>query len=194
MAIDHLLATLERDAAAVIDRLGTAARAEAEAIAVESQRRITERRATALAAREADARGAAAASLADVRRKARGQVLAARQRVLDRVFAGARSRLPEAGRGEAYMATLSAELAVALASLGDVASVIRCAAPVAAALERLVADRPACRVEPDAGVDAGFIAATADGAIEVDATLASRLERLRDRLSLEVLRRFEARS
>jgi vacuolar-type H+-ATPase subunit E/Vma4 len=193
MALDHLLAALERDAATEVERITAAAQADTETIRAEADRRLGARRADALGAREAEARAAAAASLGEVRRRARAEVLAARQHALERVFAAAGRALPDAGRRAGYLAALPAELAAALACVGDSASVIRCAPSLAATIKPLVRDRAACRVEPDRAIGAGFIVATTDGVIEVDATLAGRLERLRDHLALEILRQLEQR-
>jgi vacuolar-type H+-ATPase subunit E/Vma4 len=59
---------------------------------------------------------------------------------------------------------------------------------VRAAIER----KKHLTVKSDPAVPLGITAATADGVIEVDNTLDGRLERLRQRLAIEVLARLDS--
>ncbi len=192
MALEHLLAALERDAAEQAQRLLANARTEAAKITGAAEERNARRRRDVIGAHEAEQRATAEVALAAARREARRQVLEARQRLLDRIFAAARGRLPAALRSDAYRAALPVHVAEALAFVGDAPAVIGCPRALAASIRKLVAGNGRLSVTVDAAVGSGFRIATTDGAVEVDNTLEGRLERLRPRLALAVLERLGA--
>lgn len=192
MALEHLLAALERDAAEQVRRLLADAQAAAAKLTDSAEERMARRRREVLGAREAERRGGAEIALAEARRGARRQVLEARQRLLDRIFAAARALLPAVLRSDAYEAALPAHLAEALAFVGEVPAVIRCPPELAAAIRKLVPVGPQFLVTADVTVGSGIRVVTTDGAVEVDNTLEGRLERLRPRLALEALARLGA--
>lgn len=192
MPLDHLLAALERDGSAQAEELLGQARARAAAIAREADELVARRRADRLGAREAGLRGAAEAALGEARRAGRRTVLAARERLLERVFAAARDLFPEVVEGEAYRtATFPTHLSEALHAVGDEAAVIRCSKTLATAARALVGTKR-LTVEGDAAAPPGVTVVTTDGVITVDNTLQGRLERLRARLAIEVLAGLEA--
>ena len=114
MALDHLLAGLEREAAAQADALLAGARTEAARITAEADARLARRRTVEFGAEEAKLRGAAEAALGAARRSGRGQVLEARGRFLDRVFAAAQALFPATLAGDAYHAVLPDHVAEGL--------------------------------------------------------------------------------
>jgi vacuolar-type H+-ATPase subunit E/Vma4 len=115
-------------------------------------------------------------------------VLEARERLLERVFAAARGELPAAAAGAGYRAGLPAALAGALAAVGGAEAVIRCPEALARDLERLRPPAtPPVRVVVDPAAGSGFRVTSTDGAVEVDETLESRLDRLRPELARRVL-------
>lgn len=185
--IDALLATLERDADAAVARVLQDARAAADAIMAESERRIAARRAQTLGRRETTARAQLERALAGARQKARETVLNARAALLERVFAVLRVTLPAVAASPAYLAGLPGELARIAACIGEQAATIHCAGALAPALRRLITSNGHVRIRVDTSISAGFRTVTEDGTLEVDATLASRLERLRPRLALDAL-------
>src|SRR5581483_228283 len=126
-------------------------------------------------------------------RGGRRLVLEARHRLLGRVLAAARARLPEAMATPEYRAALPAALGAALACAGDAAVVVRCPPALAAAVRDALPRASGAAVEADSGVRAGFTLATADGVLTVDDTLDGRLERLWPRLAPGVLARVEER-
>ncbi len=193
MALEHLLAALERDATAEAERRLAAARAEAAAIRAAAEERLARRRAEVLDARAAELRGRAERALGEARRGGRRLVLEARHRLLGRVLAAARARLPEAMATPEYRAALPAALGAALACAGDAAVVVRCPPALAAAVRDALPRASGAAVEADSGVRAGFTLATADGVLTVDDTLDGRLERLWPRLAPGVLARVEER-
>jgi vacuolar-type H+-ATPase subunit E/Vma4 len=192
VGLEHLLEALERDANAQIDQTLARARAEADRLtaaateAVELRRREVTSRGKRDRQREVDH----AVTLA--RRAARRSILEARAHLLERVFAAARAELPAAAAGPAYRAALPSALAGALAAVGGEQAVIRCREALARELERL---RPgtsqSVRVVVDPASGSGFRVASADGAIEVDDTLESRLDRLHLVLARRVLEQLE---
>jgi vacuolar-type H+-ATPase subunit E/Vma4 len=124
------------------------------------------------------------------RRNARRAILEARARLLDRVFAAARGALPAAASGAAYRTSLAAALAAAITALGDAPAVVHAPAALIGDLERLRPSGGAVTVVADAETGSGFRVVAADGALEVDDTLESRLERLRPELARRVLARL----
>ena len=195
MGLEHLLEALERDADEQAEQTLAQARAEADRLTTESAAALEQRCRAAAAAR-------ASARVQDVehavtlaRREARRSILEARERLLERVFAAARAELPAAAAGPAYRASLPAALSGALAAVGTDQVVIHCPATLAPDLERA---RPrgskGVAVEVDPASGSGFRVASADGAVEVDDTLESRLDRLRFVLARRVLALLELQS
>jgi len=192
MPLDHLLAALERDGSAQAEALLAEASAAAAAIAREADELVARRRVDRLGAREARLRGAAEAALGAARRAGRGAVLAARERLLERVFGAARDLFPEVVAGEAYRtAAFPTHLSEAVHAVGGEPAVIRCPTTLAAAARAVVAGEKQLTVQGDPAAPPGVTVVTTDGVIEVDNTLEGRLERLRARLALEVLAGLE---
>jgi vacuolar-type H+-ATPase subunit E/Vma4 len=192
MALDDLLAALERDAAAQAAAARAEAHAAADRIAHETDARLAGRRRDVLDARAETLRAAAALVLGDVRRRTRGQVLAAREALLERLMDAARARLPEVARGTEYRAALPERLREALSYLGDEAAVVRCPSALAGTVRAALPVEARATVVPDDAVGSGFRAARADGGVEIDETLEARLADLRPRLVIEILRRLDA--
>ncbi|HXF96362.1 MAG TPA: V-type ATP synthase subunit E [Gemmatimonadales bacterium] len=190
MALEHLLAALEREAAEQAQALIAAAQAECARITAASEERAAEYRRRALAPREAELRAEAERALAAARREARRAELDARARLLDRIFAGARELFPVTIAGEAYRRALPGFLAEALACVGPGPARVRCHPALTEAIRHALgnAGRGEVTVEPDPAVGSGFVLTTADGRVTVDHTLESRLARARPRLALEALR------
>jgi len=189
MSLDHLLETLARDARAEAERVLAAARAEAEAIRARAETAVARRRVEALTARERALRADAAVQLARVRRRARGAVLDARHRLLERVRAAARERIA-AAEGEAE--SLGLRLRAALACHGERPVDIGCAPALANAVRAVVGDRAGTTVTPEPAATDPLVVRAADGAMEVDAGLAALFERYWPELAVEVMRELEA--
>jgi len=191
MGLEHLLEALERDANAQIDQLLAQARAEANRITAAATAALAQRRGTATDARERTRRREVEQAVTRARRTARRSVLEARERLLERVFAAARGELPAAAAGPGYRAGLPAALDGALAAVGHEQVVIRCPEALARDLEQLRPESESVSVVVDPATGSGFRLTTADGAVEVDATLESRLDRLRPELARRVLAQLE---
>ena len=188
MGLEHLLEALERDAKAQIEQLLAQARAEAEGVTAATTAALAQRQSAAAETRERTRLIEVEQAVTRARRAARRSVLEARERLLERVFADARSELPAAAAGAGYRAGLPAALAGALAAVGGEEVVIHCPEALVQDLERLrPATTPRARVVVDPETGSGFRVASADGAVEVDDTLESRLDRLRPELARRVL-------
>lgn len=189
MSLDRLLETLERDARAEAERVLAEARAEAEATRGAAETVVARRRAEALSARERALRADAAVQLALVRRQARGAVLDARHRLLERVRAAARERIA-AAEGEA--GSLGLRLRAALACHGDQPVEVRCAPALVDAVRAGVGERAGTTVIPDPSAPDPLVVRAADGAMEVDAGLGGLFERHWPELAVELMRELEA--
>jgi len=188
--IDHLLAALEREAAGQADALLAAARADADRITRDVEARLARQQSEVLDARARELRGAAQGALGETQRAARKTALEARDRFLARVFEAARAMLPAALGSDAYRAALPGHVADALHAVGDEPAVIHCPESLGDAVRTAVADRKQLVVTCDAAARPGVTVTTRDGAVVVDNTLEGRLERLRQRLAIQVLARL----
>lgn len=189
MAIEELLAALERDAAADREAILAEARAEVERIRTRTSERHARHWESFLEPREREWRRAAAVAVAQARRGVRGDVLAAQQRFLDRVFAEARARLSDAMLGEEYRRVLSVHVEETLAYLCDEPCLVRCPPPLEAPVRSIVASRKNVSVVVDPESPPGIVVESRDGAIAVNNTLEGRLERLAPILALELVAR-----
>ena len=187
MTVGSLLLALRREADAERERLLAAAREEARQLAEASRAEADGARAARVQAERSRLAAEAERRVAEQRRKARGAVLAARQRLLDRVFAAALDLMPKAGAAPAYRDTLAARLSRALACAGGVEVDVRCAPRLLAPLKALEAGR-GLAIDSDPAIRGGLRVVTRDGALAVDDTLEGALERRRAELSLAVLR------
>jgi fused signal recognition particle receptor len=191
VALEELLAALERDAEAAVQAVRDAAAAEAARIAAESRTQAERRRAEFVAARERELRAAGEVAAAEVGRRTRRAVLEARQGMLDRVFAAARERLAAVATQPAFTERLGDHLAEARAYLGDGPVTVRCPPELTARVRRLARPADGITVVADPAAGTGLRVTSGDGTVEVDNTLDARLARLRPRLALEVLQRLE---
>jgi vacuolar-type H+-ATPase subunit E/Vma4 len=191
LALDQLITALEEDAEKQAHSELDQARVEAQRIATQARDQIVRRRAEFLVRMENDLREETEIELVEARRRSRSIVLGARQRLLDRVFTAAAARLPGLLEERAYRDALPDELRTALTYVGDDPATIACSPQLAGAIEALVAGRAGTTIRPDDEVGSGFKVLSADAYVTVDVTLDARLERLRPRLSLEVLRELE---
>ena len=191
IALDHLLAALERDGSAQAEALLTEARATAAAVTREADERVAQRRRDALATCEAAVRQSAESALAEARRDSRRRMLDARQRLLDQAFDAAHALFPDSVQGAPYRAAVARHVADALEATGDEPVVIRCPEALVPVVQAVVVSRTHVTVQGDAAVPPGIFVTTMDGVIEVDQTLDGRLERLRAQLALEVLARLD---
>jgi vacuolar-type H+-ATPase subunit E/Vma4 len=189
--LDQLLTALERDAREQAERVVAEARAEAARITEAAEQEVARRREATVGAQEREQRAHLEQALSEARRAARRDVLEARDRLLARVFAAARAALPDAVRRPAYTAALPQRVEAALAAFENTEGVVVRAPPaLAPALGAAVSGHPGLRVCADATAGSGFRVATADGSLEVDDTLETRLAARRAALARDALRQL----
>lgn len=169
------------------------AHAEAERLTAETERQIEERRRTVLGKQDRELRSEAHAKLAAERHAAMRAVLLAKARVIERVLEGARARLPEAVRSNAYTSRLGRELTNAIAFVGEQGAVVRCSGGLRPAVLEAIRELPNVTVESESDADSGFRVVSTSGSVVVDATLETRLERLASSLAIEIHERLQER-
>jgi vacuolar-type H+-ATPase subunit E/Vma4 len=190
--IDTLLATLEREADAEVTRVLDDARTRAAELTRAAERRIAERREMTLGRRETESRAKHERALAAARLQARAQVLDARAELLERLFRQLHGSLPALAQSAAYRGRLAAQLRRMSVFAGERPVTVQCMPALTAVLRRSIKTNGHVRIRSDERITAGFRMTTADGALEIDATLENRLERLRPRLALEALAALSA--
>ena len=168
-----------------------AARADAKRLAAESERVVEDRRREVLKDKEAEYGAEARVAIAAERHAAMRAVLLARTHLVDRVLERAQALLPDVARNEAYLATLSSELADALQFVEAEGTVVRCSEDLGPAVRDRMRDRPAVKVEPEADVGTGFVVVGADGSVVVDGRLETRIDRLASVLAIEIHARLQ---
>jgi len=191
MAGSDLDGELRRRAEETAEGVLSAARADVERIASEADRLIGQRRREVMRDREAEYGAEARAAIAAERQAAMRAVLLARTRVVDRVLERARAILPEAAQTDSYMSGLSDELNEALQFFDADGAVVRCSAPLAAAVREALRDRPKLTVEPEADIGTGFIVIGGAGSVLVDGRLETRIENLAAALAIEIHARLQ---
>jgi len=193
MGEGDLDAELRRRAKEASDALMRTAKADADRIAAEAEKEIETRERDALRGLERTLRLEARAHIAAARHDAMRAVLFTRQRVVDRVLARAEALLPEVLERDAFNLLLEEQLLSALDFIGERGAVVRCAPRIASMLQTLLANKPGVVLVIDGDVGSGFVAASGEGSVKVDATLENRLRRLAPSLAIEIQRRLEGR-
>jgi vacuolar-type H+-ATPase subunit E/Vma4 len=114
----------------------------------------------------------------------------ARAAFLDRVFDAVHVRLAEAALPDTYDSALAQHLVEALAYLPDEPVIVRCPPLLEQRVRALTNTRSNVTVAVDAAAPLGISVEARDGSVTVDNTLASRVERLRPLLNMELLQRL----
>lgn len=189
-----LLEHLRRDAEAEAARLVDAARDAALRLDHELGARLTSMRTAALEAtrqqvvRETEVRRDVA------RRRANEVTLSARQRFVNRALEAASVRAPERARDPALAAWLIRNFHAALGCLPPGPAIVRAPAALTSVIRTLARNAgPALEVREDDSLSPGVVAETPDGALRVDATLASVLRSERPGLAIWLLREAATR-
>ena len=194
MALADLLRALEQDAEARIATVRSESRAEADRLLAEIAQRLERRRTAELAVEEAELRAESARLVERARRDAAGRVLAARGEALERIRDRARELLGATEPVPDLRAGFAREIGTALEYVGDAAVVIQCGAVWRSALQSLVSGRNGVRLETTNGLGPGARIKAADGSLEIDATIETRLQRLWPELAIGLVRTMEPAS
>lgn len=191
MALEHLLAALERDTERHVASLRDEAERRAAAILQEAEADAADQLAAFERRRRAALAAGTDAEVAEAREDAIRRRLEARAELLGRVFARARDLLDTAAASETAHDVLVEQAREAVSFLGGTAAVLRCPPGLAASLGNVFPAGTSVEIRPDPETPAGFTVSTADGHLTVDGTLAARLERLRPVLAVELAARAE---
>lgn len=189
MGLEELRAELELEARAQADALLARAREQARRIVAEAEAEEEERFAREVTIAGEALRREAQREIGRKRHAAREGLLGAREALLERIFREAEARLPALSTSEAYRAALPAELERALSHVAG-AAVVECAPSLAPLLEAALGGRAGVKVAPEPSAAPGFRVRAEDGRVEIDATLPTRLARLRPELAVEALARL----
>lgn len=196
MGLDELVARLEHDADARVAAILARADAEVLALEVEAAAAASKHRDGTLAVRRASRRAELDHEAAVARRGAREARLVAENALLDRAFARAVELFEEVERDPAVCAALVRAAEQALRYL-DGPAVVRARPSIADALRASTLAREggaSVTIEADPTVPVGVVVtagaggAGGAGAVVVDETLVARLDRLRPRLAIALLR------
>ena len=191
MALETLLAVLLKEAETEAEAILTAARAKADSIRSQSDAELAERQRRLDLELESERRTAVEFALAAARRDARREELLARERMMERVLAAARARFPEALGLAGFRSGLPAQVRQGLDCLAGRPATLRCHPDLTPDIAPLVSDQPGIQLIPDPATGPGFRLRSADGALEINATLEDLLQRLDRRVRQEVLFRLE---
>ncbi len=191
MALDHLLAALERDATVAAERLLAEGRAEAGRLTAASTATADQRRDAEVTRVRQERRARMEEELGVARRAARGELLGARERLLGRIDAELRRALPAAvGRPE-YQGSLPQRVMAGLACLAEDEQVtVRAPAALIPAIRKAWPRGRVSAITPDEAAGSGFRLASADGAVEIEETLEARYTSLRGVLMREALQQL----
>jgi vacuolar-type H+-ATPase subunit E/Vma4 len=190
---DALRAAIAAEGRARVAAILRAAETEASQLDREAASRARQRRDDELRDLAAAARSEANARIAVARAEARKLVLEARDELIQRVFGRARDTIASEAEALVARGELLARVEQALEHLpAEHPIVLTCASAVAPVLEAAFANREEVRVECDPDIGAGFRATGAHGAVVIDATLSSLLDRERPTLAIEMLQKFHA--
>jgi F0F1-type ATP synthase membrane subunit c/vacuolar-type H+-ATPase subunit K len=128
------------------------------------------RRATALAAREAELRAVSARTLEAGRREAKRQVLEARAEVLERIRRRAETLLAQRAADPALLVAQARYLERALDYLGTAPAVVEAPTQLLAGLRAMLDGRARVVAQPPTAARPGLLVRADDGALTVDAT------------------------
>lgn len=187
MALADLIARLERDAEARLAALTAKTDAEVAVLQADAERAKRGFRDRELASRRATRRARLEHEQAEARQRARADRLRAQHALLERVFARARSRLPEVAASPGWRAALPHALVGALKYLEGQRVVVRCPQGVAELVRARLGKRDDVAVIEDPALALGCVVMTPDESVVIDDTLSTRLSRAEARLAVELI-------
>lgn len=191
MALEHLLAALERETGERIAAVRQEAEGRAAAIREEAEAAVAHQLEGFERRHRAALEDEAGAEVAQARERAARRRLDARSALLHRVFTRAGELLEEAASTSAGRAALIDQARSAGTYVGGTPATLRCAPALAGALTAAFPPASSVRIVADAQAPPGFTLATDDNHLTVDGTLAARLERLRPALAVGLAARVE---
>lgn len=187
MGLEELLGRLERDAGARIAEIEARTRGEIDAIEGAAAQEASRAGEEELASLRAHRRTRLEHEIAEARQSARSDRLRAEHALLERVLIRAAQLLEVLPLTESALSALSARLSEALPYMDGRAARVRCRPALASTLRKVISTHGDVTLEEVASMSAGVSVVADDGSVEVDDTLASRLQRMRPRLLVELL-------
>jgi vacuolar-type H+-ATPase subunit E/Vma4 len=187
MALDHLLAALERDATRAAEQRMQDAEAEATRLRSAARAKADALRASAVQLQEQRLRGEIEQVLLAERRRLRAETLRRRQTLLDHVLSTVEAKLPKAALDPANRSGLGRDLDRALIYVNGVPAVVRTSPDLVGWARRALEGRPEITVEADAALTTGVTVTAVDGSVVIDATLATRLRQGWPELSMKLI-------
>ena len=187
MALDHLLAALERDATRTAEQRIEAAEAEATRLRSAARAKADALRAGRVQAEEKRLREEIDRLLLVERRRLRAEMLRHRQALLDEVLATVEAKLPAATLDPANRSGLGRDLNRALTYVNGIPAVVHAPPDLVGWARDALDGRSGITVQADPAIASGLTVTTVDGSVVIDATLASRLRQSWPELSMKLL-------
>jgi vacuolar-type H+-ATPase subunit E/Vma4 len=187
MALDHLLAALERDATRTAEQRVEAAEAEATRLRSAARAKADALRADRLQAQEKRLREEIERVLLVERRRLRAEMLRRRQALLDQALVMVEAKLPAATLDPANRSGLGRDLDRALTYVNGIPAVVRTPTDLVGWARDALDGRSGITVQADPAITSGLTVTTVDGSVVIDATLATRLRQSWPELSMKLL-------
>ncbi len=187
MALDQLLAALERDATRAAEQRMEAAEAEATRLRSAARAKADALRAGRLQAQEKRLREEIERVLLVERRRLRAEMLRRRQALLDQMLATVEAKLPAATLDPTNRSGLGRDLDRALTYVDGIPAVVRTPSDLVGWARDALDGRSGITVQADPAITSGLTVTTADGSVVIDATLATRLRQSWPELSMKLI-------
>ena len=187
MALDQLLAALERDATRAAEQRMEAAEAEATRLRTAAHAKADALRADRLQAQEKRLREEIERVLLVERRRLRAEMLRRRQALLDQALVMVEAKLPAATLDPANRSGLGRDLDRALTYVNGIPAVVRTPTDLVGWARDALDGRSGITVQADPAITSGLTVTTVDGSVVIDATLATRLRQSWPELSMKLL-------
>jgi vacuolar-type H+-ATPase subunit E/Vma4 len=191
MGLRDLVARLEEDARARVDGIAAQAQDQVRQVDEGVRQALATDAARRLAGLRAERQRELNRQLSEARQRARAEALAARHRLLERLLDRAAGLVPQERNSARMRQALPQLLEEALSYLSTLRPLVRCHPEVLPLLEAQLTGRDDVKLLPDETMGPGLVAAAADGTVEVDNTLLGRLQRLRPKLAVELLKEVD---
>jgi vacuolar-type H+-ATPase subunit E/Vma4 len=187
MALDDLIARLERDADAQVKAIASEADDEIAAIAAATEQALAARARERLAAAHIERQLEYTRALVDRRRQIRAIELTERHALVERVFARARESAADGRQLDEWTTVWPAIVEEALSYAGAVPCRVRATPPVAAVLRAAGYADGRLEIVEDLQIGAGLVLEAIDQSVRIDATIDGLLAQRRAQLAIGLL-------
>lgn len=187
MALPDLIARLEREADDRLAALAADNQAQVDALSAAAQRVTRDAQDAELAKRRAVRGAELERQKAAARREVRTATLHGQHGLLARVFERACALAPELLQQERYVTVVTQHVKETLGYVQGLPTVVRFPPALRDAVVASLAGTPQVSLVEDASMPPGVKVSSVDGFVSMDNTLPARLERMKARLSVELL-------